>query len=50
MSVKTSRLQLILPTWLKDRIRVAAEAKGITMSEYIKDAVKQALEKEKGDI
>jgi predicted DNA binding CopG/RHH family protein len=43
-SVQSERLQLILPSWLKNELRKSAAAKGINMSEYIKDTLKQAVQ------
>lgn len=46
---KSERLHLVLPSWLKTALKQAADAKGITMSEYIKDVLKDSLKKEKGE-
>jgi hypothetical protein len=47
--MKSSRIYLVAPEWLKREIQEVADAKGITMSEYIKDTMKEAvkLDKEK---
>ncbi len=44
--MSSQRLQIILPTWLKEALAAASEQKGISMAEYIKDAVKEKLHKE----
>ena len=41
--MKQERLQIVLPKWLKDELKKAAEIKGISMGEYIKDALKMSL-------
>ena len=40
------RLTFICPKWLKDAIKEAAAAKGINMSEFIKDSLKEATARE----
>jgi hypothetical protein len=40
---ESERLTFICPKWLKDAIKEVAEAKGINMSEYIKDTLKSSL-------
>ncbi len=44
--MKSIRLQLVLPVWLKDALKEASKIKGISMAEYIKDAVKERLDKD----
>jgi len=44
--MKSIRLQLVLPVWLKDALKEASEKKGISMSEYIKDALKEKLKQD----
>jgi predicted HicB family RNase H-like nuclease len=41
--MKQTRFQLVIPQWLKDELVKAAESKGISMSEYIKDTLKSSL-------
>jgi hypothetical protein len=41
--MKQTRFQLVIPQWLKDELIKASEAKGISMSEYIKDTLKSSL-------
>lgn len=41
--VDSSRFQIIFPTYLKDAAKKAAQEKGISLAEFIKDAVKVAL-------
>lgn len=44
--MKSIRLQIVLPLWLKDALKKASNNKGISMSEYIKDAIKEKLERD----
>ena len=46
--VKTVRLQIVLPEYLKNELAKAAEELGVSMAEYIKDALKDKL-KQKAD-
>lgn len=41
--MKQERLQIVLPKWLKDELKKAADDKGISMGEYIKDVLKMSL-------
>ena len=41
--MKQERLQIVLPKWLKDALKIAADDKGISMGEYIKDTLKSSL-------
>ena len=43
---ESERLTFICPKWLKDAIKEAAAAKGINMSEFIKDSLKEATARE----
>jgi len=45
--MKSIRLQIVLPKWLKTALEVASEKKGISMGEYIRDALKAQLERDK---
>lgn len=40
------RFNMVLPKWLKDAIKEAAELKGVGMSEYVKDALKDAVKRD----
>jgi hypothetical protein len=44
--MKSERYEIVLPSWLKAAVAKAAKAKGISMAEYIKDAIKEALKKD----
>jgi hypothetical protein len=44
--MKSERLQLVLPAWLKSALREAATNKGVNMSEYIKDLLKESVNQE----
>jgi metal-responsive CopG/Arc/MetJ family transcriptional regulator len=44
--MKSKRLQIVIPAWLKSALKDASESKGISMAEYIKDAIKEKLERE----
>ena len=46
MAIDTVRLQLVLPRWLKDEVNKLAKEKGISMSEFIKDSLKEATARE----
>jgi antitoxin component of RelBE/YafQ-DinJ toxin-antitoxin module len=45
--MKSERLYMVIPPWLKEEAKKIAESKGITLSEYIKDVLKDAVSKEK---
>lgn len=45
--MKSERLYMVIPLWLKDEAKKIAESKGITLSEYIKDVLKDSVNKEK---
>jgi len=47
-NIKTVRLQIVLPEYLKNDLLKAANSLGVSMSEYIKDALKEKL-KQKAD-
>jgi antitoxin component of RelBE/YafQ-DinJ toxin-antitoxin module len=44
--MKSERLYMVIPAWLKEEAKNIAEAKGITLSEYIKDVLKDAVQRE----
>lgn len=41
--MKQDRLQIVIPKWLKGELKTAADNKGISMAEYIKDTLKSSL-------
>jgi predicted DNA binding CopG/RHH family protein len=41
--MRQKRFELLMPEWLKTAVKEAADKKGVTMSEYIKDTLKYAL-------
>ena len=43
---ETERFNMVLPKWLKEAIKEAAELKGVGMSEYVKDALKEAVKRD----
>lgn len=45
-SKDSSRIAMILPTWLKIGAQQAAKKKGVNLSEWIKDLMKYALKNE----
>jgi metal-responsive CopG/Arc/MetJ family transcriptional regulator len=45
--IKTVRLQIVLPEYLKNELLKASENLGVSMSEYIKDALKEKLKQKK---
>ena len=47
--MKAERLEITIPKWLKDAGRKAAEKKGISLAEFIKDAMKKELDKCQGN-
>ena len=47
MATDTVRFQLVLPRWLRDEVLAHANAKGISMSEFIKDSLKESTAREK---
>lgn len=51
LSMKDSeRFNMVLPKWLKDAIKEAAEVKGVGMSEYVKDVLKDAVKKDLAEL
>lgn len=42
--MKSERLEIVIPKWLKDAVKEAAKRKGISMAEYIKDTLKAAVQ------
>lgn len=40
---KGEKILVVVPKWLKDSAREAAESKGVSMSEFIRDAMKDAV-------
>lgn len=45
--MKSSRIYLVAPEWLKQAMQEVADSKGITLSEYIKDTMKGAVKQDK---
>lgn len=43
---QTERFDMAIPTWLKEAVKVIAERKGISVSEYVKDLLKEAVTKD----
>lgn len=43
--MKSEKLHMVIPAWLKDALRLAAAEKGVNMSEYVKDVLKEAVKK-----
>jgi predicted HicB family RNase H-like nuclease len=43
LAMKSERLEIVIPKWLKDAVKEAAKSKGISMAEYIKDTLKNAV-------
>lgn len=41
--MRQERLQMVLPKWLKDELKKAADLKGVSMGEFIKDTLKSSL-------
>jgi len=41
--VKTDRIYMVWPEWLKTEARLRAQDKGIKLSEYVKDLVKNDI-------
>jgi predicted HicB family RNase H-like nuclease len=42
--MKSKRFEVVLPEWLKAELKVESDKKGISMSEYIKDLLKQHVQ------
>jgi predicted HicB family RNase H-like nuclease len=42
----SKKFNLIMPNWLREQLEIVAKAKGIGMSEYIKDELKIALRRD----
>jgi metal-responsive CopG/Arc/MetJ family transcriptional regulator len=49
IKIKTVRLQIVLPEWLKKELEHASEELGVSMSEFIKDALKAKLNRRTND-
>lgn len=45
--MRQERLNMVIPGWLKESLRKIAESKNITLSEYIKDALKEAEKRDR---
>lgn len=45
--MKSSRIYLVAPEWLKQAMQEIAESKGISLSEYIKDVMKESVKRDK---
>lgn len=43
---KLTRFNMLLPDWLLAAMKRCAERKGITMTEFVKDAIKEAVRKD----
>ena len=43
---ESEKLLIVTPKWLKDKLREAALLKGVTMSEYVKDLIKEAVKRD----
>ena len=43
----TARFNMVLPQWLKEAGQQIADALGISFAEYVKDLIKQDVEKRK---
>jgi hypothetical protein len=44
--IKTVRMNIVLPEWLKTAVRLRSEEKGIPMTQYVLDAVKDAVKRD----
>jgi len=44
--MKSERLHLVLPAWLKKAIKDCSDERGVSMSEFIKDVLKDAVKRE----
>jgi predicted HicB family RNase H-like nuclease len=42
----TSRMDMAIPTWLKESLTQAAAKKGVSAAEYVKDAIKERVAKD----
>ena len=43
---EAERFNMVLPKWLKEAVKQAAESKGVGMSEYVKDVLKDAVKRD----
>jgi len=41
--MKQERLDMVVPAWLKESLKVSARERGVTLSEFVKDILKQAV-------
>ena len=41
--MKQERLDMVVPAWLKQSLKVSARERGVTLSEFVKDILKQAV-------
>jgi hypothetical protein len=44
---KTARLEMVVPEYLKSELKALADKKGITLTEYVQDLIKEAVFKDK---
>jgi hypothetical protein len=42
-------MNIVIPKWLKDAVRQRAEEKGISMTQYMLDAVKDAVKRDEAE-
>jgi len=49
MPIESKRFCLMLPAWLSGEVTAAAAAKGVSRAEYIRDALKIAINQPKRD-
>jgi predicted DNA-binding protein len=47
MALKMLRLDILIPSWLKDALQELAAEKGLTPSEYIRDVLKEHVNSQK---
>lgn len=47
--IKTGRIHINMPEWLIEAVKKAAESKGISQSDYIRDLLKVDLSKKADD-
>lgn len=43
---KSDRFEMVLPPWLKAAVKECADLKGVGMSEYVKDVLKEAVKRD----
>jgi hypothetical protein len=47
IKIKTARFHMLLSEYLKEELKILAEKRGVSASEYVQDLIKEAVFKDK---